>query len=87
MVQGSVRIMEENTMFQTTAIIDIDEEIRKQEELLNTIKMEPILETTEIEEEESVIKKRKRVRVTDYFLISMIVILSVVFMMVVFKVM
>ena len=79
--------MEENTMFQTTAIIDIDEEIRKQEELLNTIKMEPILETTEIEEEESVIKKRKRVRVTDYFLISMIVILSVVFMMVVFKVM
>lgn len=74
-------------MFQTTAIIDIDEEIRKQEELLNTIKMEPILETTEIEEEESVIKKRKRVRVTDYFLISMIVILSVVFMMVVFKVM
>ena len=39
-------------MFQTTAIIDIDEEIRKQEELLNTIKMEPILETTEIEEEE-----------------------------------
>lgn len=79
--------MEENTMFQTTAIIDIDEEIRKQEELLNTIKMEPILETTEIEEEESVIKKRKRVRVTDYFLISMIVVLSVVFMMVVFKVM
>ncbi|MBR4178241.1 MAG: hypothetical protein IKR57_02695 [Bacilli bacterium] len=79
--------MTEETMYQTTAIIDIDEEIRKQEELLNTIKMEPILETTEIEEEESVTKKRRRVRVTDYFLVSMIVILSVVFAMVVFKVM
>ena len=79
--------MTEETMYQTTAIIDIDEEIRKQEELLNTIKMEPILETTEIEEEESVTKKRRRVRVTDYFLVSMIVILSVVFVMVVFKVM
>ena len=77
---------EENTMYQTTAIIDIDEEIRKQEELLNTIKMEPILETTEIEEEEVVVKKKKRIRVTDYFLLSMIVILSALFVMVVFKV-
>ena len=79
--------MNEDTMFETTAIIDIDEQIRKQEELLNTIKMEPILETTEIPEEESVIKKQKRIRVTDYFLLSMILILSVVFIMVIFKVM
>ena len=79
--------MNEKTMFQTTAIIDIDEEIRKQEELLNTIKMEPILETTEIEEEESVVKKRRKVRVTDYFLLSMIVILSVIFLLVIFKMM
>ena len=41
--------MNENTLFETTAIIDIDEQIRKEEELLNTIKMEPILGTTEIE--------------------------------------
>ena len=78
--------MGEDTMFQTTAIIDIDEQIKKQEELLNTIKMEPILETTEIEEEEMVVKKKKRIKVTDYFLLSLIVILSVVFLMVIFKV-
>ncbi len=79
--------MNEDTMFQTTAIIDIDEQIKKQEELLNTIKMEPILETTEIPEEESVTKKQKRIKITDYFLLSMIVILSVVFIMVILKVM
>ena len=78
--------MNEDTMFNTTAIIDIDEQIRKEEELLNTIKMEPILETTEIPEEESLIKKQKRIRITDYFLLSMIVVLSVVFIMVIFKV-
>ncbi len=79
--------MNDDTMFQTTAIIDIDEQIKKQEELLNTIKMEPILETTEIPEEESVTKKQKRIKITDYFLLSMIVILSVVFIMVILKVM
>ena len=78
--------MNEDTMFETTAIIDIDEQIRQQEELLNTIKMEPILETTEIEEEPGVVKKKKRIRVTDYFLLSLIVIISVVFIMVIFKV-
>ena len=78
--------MNEDTMFQTTAIIDIDEQIKKEEELLNTIKMEPILETTEIEEEEMVIKKKKRIKVTDYFLLSLIIVLSVVFLMVIFKV-
>lgn len=79
--------MNEDTMFETTAIIDIDEQIKKEEELLNTIKMEPILETTEIEEEEIVTKKQKRIRLTDYFLLSMIVILSVVFILVIFKIM
>ncbi len=79
--------MKEGTMFQTTAIIDIDEELRRQEELINTIKMEPILETTEIPEEETIVQKKKRIRVTDYCLMSMIVALSVVFIMVIFNVM
>ena len=78
--------MNENTLFQTTAIIDIDEQIKKEEELLNTIKMEPILETTEIEEEETISKKRRRIRITDYCLLSMILVLSVVFIMVIVKV-
>lgn len=79
--------MQENAMLQTTAIIDIDEELKKQEELINTIKMEPILETTEIEEEDTIVQKRKRIRFTDYCLMSMIVVLSVVFIMVIFNVM
>jgi hypothetical protein len=79
--------MEDSTMYQTTAIIDIDEELRRQEELINTIKMEPILETTEIVEEETVVQKKKRIRFTDYCLMSMIVVLSVVFIMVIFNVM
>ena len=79
--------MNEDAMYQTTAIIDIDEEIKKQEELINTIKMEPILETTEIEEEETIVQKKKRIRFTDYCLMSMIVVLSVVFIMVIFNVM
>lgn len=78
--------MNDDTMYETTAIIDIDEQIRKEEELMNTIKMEPILETTVIDEEPNVTKKRKRMQLTDYFLISLIVILSVVFIAVVVKV-
>ena len=80
-------MMNENTLFQTTAIIDIDEQIKKEEELLNTIKMEPLLATTEIEEEETISKKRRRIRITDYCLLSMIIVLSVVFIMVLLKVM
>ena len=79
--------MKEEAMYQTTAIIDIDEELRRQEELINTIKMEPILETTEIEEEDTIVQKKKRIRFTDYCLMSMIVVLSVVFVMVIFNVM
>ena len=80
-------MMNDDSMYQTTAIIDIDEELKKEEELFNTMKMEPILGTTEIEEEVTITKKRKRIRFTDYCLISMIVVLSVVFAMVVFNVM
>lgn len=78
--------MNDETMFETTAIIDIDEQIRMQEELLNTIKMEPILEKTLIEEEPFVTKKRKMMKITDYCLLSLIVVLSVVFILVIFNV-
>ena len=79
--------MNEETLYQTTAIIDIDEQMRKEEEMLNTIKMEPILETTEIEEEPVTYKKQRRIRLIDYLLITMIGIISVVFLLVVLKVM
>ena len=79
--------MKEEAMYQTTAIIDIDEELRRQEELINTIKMEPILEKVEIEEEDTIVQKKKRIKITDYCLMSMIVVLSVVFIMVIFNVM
>ena len=57
----------------------MEEQLRKEEELLNTIKMEPILEKTEMEEEESVTHQRKMMKLTDYFLLALIVILSIVF--------
>ena len=75
-----------NNNFQTTAIIDIDEQMEKQEELLNTIKMEPILEKTIIQEEPLITMKRKRANVTDYILIVMIVALSALFVGVILKV-
>lgn len=75
--------MEKDLQFETTAIIDIDEQIRKEEELLNTIKMEPILEKVCIEEEPGVVKKKKMMRLTDYFLVSLMVILSGVFIFVI----
>lgn len=84
--------MKDTLGFETTAIIDIDEQIRKreealkEEELLNTIKMEPILERTVIEEEEHVTKKKKMMRVTDYMLLSLIVTISSVFIYVIFTV-
>ena len=84
--------MKDTIGFETTAIIDIDEQIRKreealkEEELLNTIKMEPILERTVIEEEEHVTKKKKMIRVTDYMLLSLIVTISSVFIYVIFTV-
>ena len=78
--------MNDNTLFQDTAIIDIDEKMRKEEELMNTIRMEPILEKTVIEEEPVVVKKKKMMKVTDYFLITLIVLLSAAFLMVILKV-
>ena len=78
--------MDNEAMFQTTAIIDIDEQLRKEEELLNTIKMEPIIEKTVIEEEPVVTKKRKMMKITDYCLLSLIVVLSIVFILVIINV-
>ena len=78
--------MDNEAMFQTTAIIDIDEQIRKEEELLNTIKMEPIIEKTVIEEEPVIAKKKKMMKITDYCLLSLNVVLSVVFILVIINV-
>ena len=78
--------MKEDTMLETTAIIDIDEQMRKEEELMNTIRMEPIIEKTVMEEEPIVTMKKKMMRVTDYFLIALIVLLSAAFVMVILKV-
>ena len=69
--------MEENVLQPTG--LSLEEQLRKEEELLNTIKMEPILEKTVMEEDESVTKQRKMMRLTDYFLLSLIVVLSAVF--------
>lgn len=69
--------MEENVLQPTG--LSLEEQLRKEEELLNTIKMEPILEKTVMEEEESVTKQRKMMKLTDYFLLALIVVLSIVF--------
>lgn len=62
------------------------EEIRKEEEFINTIKMEPILEKISIEEEETVVKERKMMKLTDYFLIGIIFVLIAVFIFIVLNV-
>ena len=69
--------MEENIL--QPSALSLEEQLRKEEELLNTIKMEPILEKTVMEEEESVTHQRKMMKLTDYFLLALIVILSIVF--------
>ena len=73
----------EDKSFETTEIINIDEEIKKEEELLNTIKMEPILEKTVIEEESTITKKKKMMKVTDYILIALILLISIAFIYVI----
>ncbi|MCI7084226.1 MAG: hypothetical protein MR938_06030 [Tenericutes bacterium] len=80
--------MNNEAQFETTAIIDIDEQIREQEkqkELLNTIKMEPILETTVMEEETMVTKKKKMMEITDYILLGLIITFIIIFILVLFK--
>ena len=80
--------MNNETQFETTAIIDIDAELKEQEkqkELLNTIKMEPILEKTVMEEETPVTKKKKMMEITDYILLSLIVAFIIIFVLVLFK--
>ena len=80
--------MNNEAQFETTAIIDIDEQIREQEkqkELLNTIKMEPILETTVMEEETMVTKKKKMMEITDDILLGLIITFIIIFILVLFK--
>ena len=80
--------MNNEAQFETTAIIDIDEQIREQEkqkELLNTIKMEPILETTVMEEETMDTKKKKMMEITDYILLGLIITFIIIFILVLFK--
>lgn len=57
----------------------------QEDELIRTIKMEPILETTELKEEESVTTKKKKIRLTDILLILVIVILIAVLAYIVIK--
>lgn len=80
--------MNNEAHFETTAIIDIDAELKEQEkqkELLNTIKMEPILEKTVMEEETPVTKKKKMMEITDYILLFLIVAFIIIFVLVLFK--
>lgn len=80
--------MNNEAQFETTAIIDIDAELREQEkqkELLNTIKMEPILEKTVMVEETPVTKKKKMMEITDYILLFLIVAFIIIFVLVLFK--
>lgn len=80
--------MNNEAQFETTAIIDIDAELKEQEkqkELLNTIKIEPILEKTVMEEETPVTKKKKMMEITDYILLSLIVAFIIIFVLVLFK--
>ena len=58
----------------------------KEEELMNTIKMEPILEKTMILDEPLVKKKEKRIKITDYILIALILIVIAIFVVVLFKI-
>ncbi len=63
--------------------METNNNINKEEEILNTIKMEPILEKTEIKEEPEVIKKQKMMKATDYILLVLILIMLCVFITVV----
>ena len=58
----------------------------KEEELMNTIRMEPILEKTMILDEPLVKMKEKRIKVTDYILIALILIVIAIFVIVLLKV-
>ena len=53
----------------------VSEEERKEEELRKTIKMEPILVTTELKEDEIVEKQKNKLKVKDFILIIIIVLL------------
>lgn len=75
--------MNENIL---TNINENEEQLKRDLELLNTIRMEPILEKTVMEEEPELTKKKKKMMVADYVLMTLIVLISVAFVMVVLKV-
>lgn len=57
----------------------------KEEELMNTIKMEPILEKTLILDEPLIKQKEKRIKITDYVLVGLISIVAITFILVLLK--
>ena len=74
--------MEESANASVSSMININndimtEEERKEEELRQTIKMEPILATTELKEDEVVTKQKKNIKIKDIVLIMVILILIV----------
>ena len=56
---------------------NIDDDINN-EELMNTIKMDPIVTKTQISEEESVVKKKRMMKITDYILLTLIFMIIIV---------
>ena len=63
---------------------NIDDDINN-EELMNTIKMDPIVTKTQISEEEIVVKKKRVMKITDYILLTLIFMIIIVFIIVVIK--
>ena len=71
--------MNENVSTNGMSMVNINsqnimtEEERKEEELRQTIKMEPILATTELQEDEVVEKQKNKIKAKDIFLIILII--------------
>jgi len=71
--------MNENVSANGMSMVNINsqnimtEEERKEEELRQTIKMEPILATTELQEDEVVEKQKNKIKAKDIFLIILII--------------
>jgi hypothetical protein len=60
-------------------------EEEKEEELIKTIKMEPILETTELKEDEAITNKKKKIKRTDIILVLVIIVLLLIVGFIVYK--
>jgi len=63
---------------------NMQEDLEK-EKLLKTIKMEPIIEKTEIKEEIQITNKKKKTQIIDFILIGLIVIIVILFVVVLLK--